>query len=224
MMNTEQQVEEIMRLALKYKEANNGTLIQVDAYQALEQAVRKLVEQQGIVTVTCNEAGQAVAVTRTDEDHRILSVIWESPKVSFGNADVTYFKTIKAKQDTEAIREEVFRKEINRQVDETIRNAALEEAAIELDTTGYGLAAHRIRAMKSAAPSPAKPKGAVIEMLECRIGLLQEALAAICADTRAVYESTNSGKPLVISIGQWGRLHRAETRTGAATPSTIKAE
>lgn len=32
---------------------------------------------RGSVTVATNEEGDAVAVTRTDEDHRILSVIWE---------------------------------------------------------------------------------------------------------------------------------------------------
>lgn len=31
----------------------------------------------GEVTVTCNEAGECVAVTRTDGEHRILSVIWK---------------------------------------------------------------------------------------------------------------------------------------------------
>lgn len=34
-------------------------------------------ERQGEVTVTCNERGEAVAVTRTDDEHRIMSVIWE---------------------------------------------------------------------------------------------------------------------------------------------------
>ena len=33
----------------------------------------------GYVTVTTNESGRAVAVTRQDAEHRILSVIWEAP-------------------------------------------------------------------------------------------------------------------------------------------------
>ncbi len=33
----------------------------------------------GRVTVTCDEGGQCVAVTRTDEEGKILSVIWEAP-------------------------------------------------------------------------------------------------------------------------------------------------
>lgn len=42
----------------------------------------------GEVTVTCNEDGQCVAVTRTDEEGRILSVIWEAPHATHqGSAD-----------------------------------------------------------------------------------------------------------------------------------------
>ena len=37
------------------------------------------VTEQGCVTVTTDESGRAVAVTRQDDDHRILSVIWEAP-------------------------------------------------------------------------------------------------------------------------------------------------
>lgn len=33
-------------------------------------------DPKGSVTITTNEEGECVAVTRTDEDHRILSVIW----------------------------------------------------------------------------------------------------------------------------------------------------
>ncbi len=33
----------------------------------------------GVVTVTCDEGGQCVAVTRNDEEGKILSVIWEAP-------------------------------------------------------------------------------------------------------------------------------------------------
>ena len=33
----------------------------------------------GKITVTTNESGRAVAVTRQDAEHRILSVIWEAP-------------------------------------------------------------------------------------------------------------------------------------------------
>ena len=36
----------------------------------------------GQVTVTTDESGRAVAVTRQDDDHRILSVIWEAPPVT----------------------------------------------------------------------------------------------------------------------------------------------
>ena len=36
----------------------------------------------GQVTVTTDESGRAVAVTRQDDDHRILSVIWEAPPVA----------------------------------------------------------------------------------------------------------------------------------------------
>lgn len=32
---------------------------------------------EGEVTVTCDEDGNCIAVTRTDEDHRVLSVIWQ---------------------------------------------------------------------------------------------------------------------------------------------------
>jgi hypothetical protein len=34
-------------------------------------------EGPGKVTITCNEAGDCVAVTRTDDEGRILSVLWE---------------------------------------------------------------------------------------------------------------------------------------------------
>ena len=37
------------------------------------------VTEQGCVTVTTDESGRAVAVTRQDDEHRILSVIWEAP-------------------------------------------------------------------------------------------------------------------------------------------------
>ena len=40
------------------------------------------VTEQGCVTVTTDESGRAVAVTRQDDDHRILSVIWEAPPVA----------------------------------------------------------------------------------------------------------------------------------------------
>jgi hypothetical protein len=32
------------------------------------------------VTITTNEEGQCVAVTRTNEEHQILEVLWEAPK------------------------------------------------------------------------------------------------------------------------------------------------
>lgn len=38
---------------------------------------KKLEGQQGEVTVTTNEAGECVLVSRQDEDHKILKVIWE---------------------------------------------------------------------------------------------------------------------------------------------------
>lgn len=42
----------------------------------------------GRVTVTCNEDGDCVAVTRTDDEHRILSVIWERfPPPNHGSSD-----------------------------------------------------------------------------------------------------------------------------------------
>lgn len=34
-------------------------------------------EPEGYVTVTTNEAGECVLVSRQDEDHKILKVIWE---------------------------------------------------------------------------------------------------------------------------------------------------
>ena len=37
------------------------------------------VTEQGCVTVTTDESGRAVAVTRQDDEHRILGVIWEAP-------------------------------------------------------------------------------------------------------------------------------------------------
>ena len=37
------------------------------------------VTEHGHVTVTTDESGRAVAVTRQDDEHRILSVIWEAP-------------------------------------------------------------------------------------------------------------------------------------------------
>lgn len=38
-------------------------------------------EGPGKVTITCNEAGDCVAVTRTDDEGRILSVLWERDSV-----------------------------------------------------------------------------------------------------------------------------------------------
>lgn len=46
----------------------------------IEDAIALLRAHCGEVTVTTNEAGDAVAVTRTDEEHRILSIIWERQK------------------------------------------------------------------------------------------------------------------------------------------------
>ena len=34
----------------------------------------------GLLTIVTNEEGQCVAVTRTDDEGRILKVIWEAPK------------------------------------------------------------------------------------------------------------------------------------------------
>ena len=39
---------------------------------------RPVPAEKGIVTVTTNDAGRWVMVSRQDEDHRILSVIWEA--------------------------------------------------------------------------------------------------------------------------------------------------
>jgi hypothetical protein len=41
-------------------------------------------EGPGKVTITCNEAGDCVAVTRTDDEGRILSVLWERGSVHSG--------------------------------------------------------------------------------------------------------------------------------------------
>ena len=40
---------------------------------------RRLRDAEARVTVTTDESGRAVAVTRQDDEHRILSVIWEAP-------------------------------------------------------------------------------------------------------------------------------------------------
>ena len=42
---------------------------------------RPVPAEEGIVTVTTNDAGRCVMVSRQDEDHRILSVIWEAKDV-----------------------------------------------------------------------------------------------------------------------------------------------
>ena len=42
---------------------------------------RPVPAEEGIVTVTTNDAGRCVMVSRQDEDHRILSVIWEAEDV-----------------------------------------------------------------------------------------------------------------------------------------------
>lgn len=39
--------------------------------------LQKKFSEQGEVTVTTNEAGECVLVSRQDEDHKILKVIWE---------------------------------------------------------------------------------------------------------------------------------------------------
>lgn len=41
--------------------------------------VLRLRDAEARVTVTTDESGRAVAVTRQDDEHRILSVIWEAP-------------------------------------------------------------------------------------------------------------------------------------------------
>lgn len=56
----------------------------VDKYRALAAIVRERIELPGTVTIQENEAGECVAVTRTDEEHRILAVIWERKVKSDG--------------------------------------------------------------------------------------------------------------------------------------------
>lgn len=46
-------------------------------FRSVEAATLRKVSQRGEVTVTTNDKGEAVAVTRTDEEHQILSIIWE---------------------------------------------------------------------------------------------------------------------------------------------------
>ena len=38
---------------------------------------KKVQEEEGEITVTTNEDGECVLVSRQDEDHKILKVIWE---------------------------------------------------------------------------------------------------------------------------------------------------
>ena len=46
-------------------------------------------ESSSEVVVTTNEAGQCVAVTRQDDEGRILSIIWERPEVKGLSAEET---------------------------------------------------------------------------------------------------------------------------------------
>lgn len=52
-------------------------LCNLEDVQRIFREYRDAVRAEGDVTVTCNEAGDAIAVTRTDDEHRILRVIWE---------------------------------------------------------------------------------------------------------------------------------------------------
>jgi len=70
--NEDYLIEEIARLERHLHEA--------------EEAGRRLAKQlfeaeRANVTVTTNESGDVVAVTRTDSEHRIVSVIWERKPV-----------------------------------------------------------------------------------------------------------------------------------------------
>lgn len=53
---------------------------------------RPVPAEKGIVTVTTNDAGRWVMVSRQDEDHRILSVIWEAKDVPTEPVTVAFGK------------------------------------------------------------------------------------------------------------------------------------
>lgn len=59
-----------------YPHPRSGTNL-LDANAAREMLRHVVGEPEGDVTVSCNDAGECIAVTRTDDDGRILSVIWE---------------------------------------------------------------------------------------------------------------------------------------------------
>lgn len=52
-----------------------------EGYETRALYARPVPAEEGIVTVTTNDAGRCVMVSRQDEDHRILSVIWEAKDV-----------------------------------------------------------------------------------------------------------------------------------------------
>lgn len=56
----------------------------------------------GDVVVTTNEAGDCVAVTRQDADHRVLSVLWERPQVDAPPAAVPEGMVLVPREPTEA--------------------------------------------------------------------------------------------------------------------------
>lgn len=53
-------------------------LSEVEPRENQELYARPVPAEEGFVTVTTTEDGRCVMVSRQDEDHRILSVIWEA--------------------------------------------------------------------------------------------------------------------------------------------------
>ena len=64
----------VRSIALAYE---LGRLDQSDLRNAAPRSQPEEVPADGYVTITTNEAGECVAVTRNDEDGRVLSVLWK---------------------------------------------------------------------------------------------------------------------------------------------------
>lgn len=61
---------------------------------------RPVPAEEGIVTVTTNDAGRCVMVSQQDEDHRILSVIWEAKDVPTEPVNVRLLDALKRAKDS----------------------------------------------------------------------------------------------------------------------------
>lgn len=174
---TSEHIQEVLHYADKFPHSGqNRELAEIVRHLLIPSAplvaVGNTLPEFGKVTVTTNEQGECIAVTRTDDEHRVLSVIWmraSTSKATRGHTDP--IQIIESEDHAGLLIDGIGNyyelannpkarlQSISKADIESIRNAALEKAAHRWGIA-HGFDKHGvsefIRALKSATPSTIK--------------------------------------------------------------------